>query len=643
MTWGLAIRAGATALTALTTLTIGAVGLVATAGTANAAGGLGEKGKATFVATNDGKPITVTQTLTITNESPSTATTFYFWDGYPLWLPNGGTNLRATSNGAALKVRQTTVKGQKYADVTFPKRLVYGQTRTFTVTYSIPGAPPRSSGPGRVGKGYVAIDVFSPGDEAKATIDIVAPQVMTVDLGETHSDKDSGTNRISTLTGGGPDGLWSLLSLRDSSQTLKKDITVDDHTFKLVAFPGDTAWIAHITKNLPPTVRELEKLTGQNWPTSSTSISEDFSRQVYGWDGTYKNGDINISEALDPALLAHELSHAWSNDDNLDQRWLTEGVAQELTTQVMAAAKGKDEEHPRVSPTQKGAFPLAEWNDDSDSATAAEDYAYPASWNAVHALVAGSTPASRPTLFRALTSKHSIYDTPDAKANDLVLQGMGWQQVYDLFEVTGGNTKARATMTSWVTGPKTAAEFTARDAARKTYVAHDKLDGDWALPRGVRQAMASWNFSAANAGLTQTTALSTLAATAQAAGTKAHVDTKGVRTAYERASDTPDYDRVTAQLRAFERQAKTYGELRADVADANPLADLGGLVLQPDLSLDQAEASLAKGNVDAAGRSLDRADTAVGLSTAFGAGLLLGVPALVAAFLLWLRSRRRRS
>ncbi len=124
MTWGVSIRAAATALSTVAA----AVGLVATAAVANAEGGLAEKGKATFVVPSDGKPITVTQTMTVTNQSPSTARKYFFWTGYPLWLPNGGTQVKATSNGSPISVKVTTEAGQKYADVTFAKRLQYGQT-----------------------------------------------------------------------------------------------------------------------------------------------------------------------------------------------------------------------------------------------------------------------------------------------------------------------------------------------------------------------------------------------------------------------------------------------------------------------------------------------------------------------------------
>ncbi len=197
-------------------------------------------------------------------------------------------------------------------------------------------------------------------------------------------------------------------------------------------------------------------------------------------------------------------------------------------------------------------------------------------------------------------------------------------------------------MTAGVTGAKGATQFTARDAARNAYAANDKVDGDWALPRGVRQAMARWNFPVARAGLTQTQALSTQAATAQAAAAKVGLDTKAVRTAYEKASDTADYDTVAAQLRAFNSQAKTYGNLRTDVEDANPLASLGGLVLRPSANLDRAQAALAKGDTKAAGKALEGAETAAGNSTLAGGGLLVGIPALLSGLFFGLRALTRR-
>ncbi|KGN30550.1 hypothetical protein N802_06955 [Knoellia sinensis KCTC 19936] len=644
MPWGIFRRAATTALmTTAAAVALAGSSIVASAGVANAEAGLSESGTATYVASDDGKPIRVTQKVTVTNRKASTATTFYYWDGYALWLPSGGTGVKVTSNGATLSAKVSTHEGQKYADIDFPRRLQYGQSRTFTVTYTIPGSPPRSDASGRVGKGYAALEVFSPGDAGQATIEVVAPRTMGVDMTEKWTETARGDDRVSTIAGGGPHGLWSRLSLRDSSQTLTREVTVDDHTFTVVGFPGDTAWVDHIEKNLPRAVRELEKLTGQDWPYKTTNIAEDSSRQVYGWDGVYRNGNISISEAIDPSLLAHELSHAWAND-NLAERWLSEGLAQELTTQVMRLTKNKDEDRDRVRPTQKDAIPLIDWEyNASAKATETEEYGYPASWNAVHALVEGSTPQSRPELFNALTTKRTIYDVPSDAS--LLGHATTWEQAHDLFEVVGGNTKTRSIMQSWVVGPAKKRQFDARAAARKTYLAHEKLDGAWGSPRGVRQAMAEWNFAAAQTFMGQTKDLATQAASAQAAATKAGLDPKGLRTAYEQADSTAEYDAARKHFTTFASHATSYGELRTSVEDANPMATLGALALRPEAALDDARAAITAGKPEAATRALESAEAKTGLATLVGGLLLLGLPALLAALVLLLRrirGRRRR-
>lgn len=616
--------------------------LVATAGVANAAGGLSELGESTYVVTDDGKPIKVTQKVTVTNRKASTSTTYFFWTGYTVWLPNGGSDLRATSNGSPLRTEVITRDGQQYADVSFPRELRYGQSRTFTLTYTIPGSPPRSEGSGRVGKGYAAIEVFSPGDAGSSTIEIRAPRWMALDSSEPATETQSGDTRISTISGGGPDGLWSRLSLRDSSQTLKKEVTVDDHVFNVVAFPGDTAWADHIAKSLPPTVRALEELTGQNWPTRTTHIYEDFSRLVYGWDGTYEGGNITVSEAIDPALLAHELAHAWAQGSNLEGRWLVEGLAQELATQVMATTKGKDQSRDTVRPTSKDAIPLLEWEGGVDgSATETEDYAYPASWQAVHALVAGSKAKARPELFKALTSRGTVYDAP----GDSLSSAVGWEQAYDLFEITGGNTKTSSIMQTWVTGSSTKPQLTARTAARTAYAAHEKLDGEWSSTRGVRQAMAEWNFAAATTSMKDAEGLARAAAAAQAAAAKSGLDPKGARTAYERAGSADEYASVAKQLAAFTTEADTYAALRSKVDDANPIANLGALVLRPGDRLDEARSAFAEGKPRAATQALSTAETLSGLTFLTGLGILIAVPALIAglAVLIGRGFRRRRT
>jgi hypothetical protein len=613
---------------------------VVTAGPAHADQDLLQKGSSRYVVSDTGAPVKVAQEVTLTNRRPSTATHYFFLEGYPLWLPSGATDLRATSRGSSIPVSLVKRDGLDFAAVSFPTPLRYGQSRTFTVTYTITGSPPRSSRPGRVGRGYAALDVFSPGDTGQATVEVVSPRWMTLDLGVDYTEKAVGDNRVATVSGGGPHGLWSMLSLRDPSQVAKRSVSVDDHTFSVVGFPGDTKWSAFIAQQLPPTVRELERLTGQQWPSATTTITEDFSRQVYGWDGAYEKGAIDVSESLDPTLLAHELAHAWANFDHLEDRWLVEGLAQELTTQAMAGLKGKDATHQRVTPTQKGAFPLAGWEATDGAAGKAEAYGYPASWRAVHELVAGST-AAGPELFRALTTRKTPYDIPGEKT--LLTHPTTWRQAYDLFEVVGGNGRTRELMTRWVLSKEDAKVLTARQAARTAYAAQDVRDGTWAPPRGVRAAMADWDFTASGRALALTRELAEEASSAQEAASTHGVDAKAVRAAYQGAADTQEYRDVERQLTTFTRQVSAYGSLRADVGAANPVARLGAAVLSSTADLAGAKAAMERGDAGAADRALEAARSRAGMATWTGAGLVLAALTLLGLAALLVRRLRRRS
>ena len=639
MTLGGRGRVGAPAVVGA--MVVALTSAVVTAGPVHADQDLLQKGSARYVVSDTGAPVKVTQQVTLTNRRPSTATYYYYLEGYKLWLPSGATHLSATSNGSSIPASVGALNGQDYASIRFPSPLRYGQSRTITVAYTIPGAAPRSSRPARVGKGYAALDVFSPGDAGQATVEVVSPRWMTIDLGVDHTEETTGDTRVATISGGGPAGLWSMLSLRDPSQAVKHSVRVDDHTFSVVGFPGDTRWSAYVAKQLPPAVRELERLTGQAWPTPNTTVTEDFSRQVYGWDGVYERGAIDISEALDPSLLTHELAHAWANHDNLDERWLVEGLAQELTTRAVPALKAKDAARKRVTPGQKGAVRLTDWAATGDVAGKVEDYAYPASWTAVHELVEGSTTSSRPELFKALTSRGTPYDVAGEKT--LLTHGTTWRQAYDLFEVVGGNRRTRQVMSRWVVDAKTAEVLAARTAARKAYAAADQRDGAWSPPRGVRAAMADWDFTASGRALALTHDLAGQAAAAQRAAARYGVDAKVLRAAYQGADDTSEYREVGARLSAFTRQVEAYGDQRTAAASSNPLARLGGLAVSPAGQLRAAEAALEKGDPAAAGGALEAARSRAARATWVGVGLVAGVLLLLVggAALLARRSRRR--
>jgi len=634
------------ALGMLAAALLGAASVAITAAPAQAADGLAESGLARYVVSDEGKPVQVEQVLAVTNQRPPTASRSYYSRGYSLWLPDGGSNLEATSNGSRLSVSVRKSHGEQFADITFPSPLAYGQSRTIRVTYTIKGAPPRSEARGRVGKGYAAFDVYSPGGAGRAVIEVVAPRSMETDLGLPTEHSDDGDTRTTVAKGGGPFGLWGGASLRDPDQAAKSTVTVGSDTFDVVGFPGDTAWSRHIATRLPPTIRALEKVSGQKWPSQQTTITEDLSGEVYGWAGSYDKGDIKVSEALDPALLAHELSHAFASYDNLAERWLTEGLAQEMATEISAITKVQDRPHPTVRAGQDGAFPLADWPGGFGVATSAEAFGYPASWRAMHALMDGSTPASRPELVRALTTKATVYDAPGEVTT--AANPTTWRQAYDLFEVMGRNTRTRSIMTTWVVGPQDAKAIAARATARVAYAKADRLDGDWSLPRGVRTPMGDWDFSAATKAMAQVRDLAGPALAAQQVATKAGLDTKDLRSAYQVADEQYEYQQVAAQLGAFLGEARAYESVQSEVRTAGPLERLGAGFVPTDQQVADAKASIEDLQFTDAETALASARSRLGTAKLVGTAivgvalLVLLIIVLMTAMAVRRHGRRRR-
>ncbi len=244
---------------------------------AGADDGLGLRGSARYVVPADGQPVRVTATITATNQLAPSGSTVYHWDTLSSWLPAAVTDLSARSGHRLLSVRRVTQGGQSYAQVRLPQRLLHGQSQTVILTYLIPGSSPRSADRARVGLGYAAFDIFSEGDAGQARIEIVSPATMHLDLGLPHTERAAGPNRIATVTGGGPTGLWTQLSLRDTSHTLSEQVSIDAKTVTIEAWPGDTRWLNFQTGTAPKAIAILQELTAQQWPHDRATIAEDAS------------------------------------------------------------------------------------------------------------------------------------------------------------------------------------------------------------------------------------------------------------------------------------------------------------------------------------------------------------------------------
>ena len=357
--------------------------------------GLSTGGRSRYVL--DAKAATVTGTVAIDlrNTTPSRGGFFYYYDGFTVPVPAGATKLRARSRGSTLPVslKPSDDPSTRLARISFPN-LLYGRSRTITLTFQVPGEKPRARDSTRVGPGYASFAVYGVGDAGRNTVEVVAPASMTFDAtSDDFTATQQGASTTHTMTTSSDEGgSWAVVSLRDPKRTDERTVEVNGASVKLGGFQDDPSWGRFVAGQVTKGIPALEKLVGAPWPGGLERIREDASPTLRGYDGWFDATDdeIVIGEQLDADLVLHELSHAWVSEDRFDQRWISEGLAQVLAERAVKSTGGTPAKHPKVTPGSKKAIALNSWEGSASSrAESVDDYAYPAAYAATTALVGG--------------------------------------------------------------------------------------------------------------------------------------------------------------------------------------------------------------------------------------------------------------
>lgn len=574
---------------------------------------------------------------------------FYYFDSFTVPVPAGSESLRAESGGASLPVslEGTADPGVSLARMSFPD-LRYGETRRITLSFDIPGEPPRSKDPTRVGPGYATFVVYGPGDEGRNQVEVTAPSSMSfLSTTDDFQPSESGgtTTYVATRnTDGG--GLWAAVSLRDPKQTAERTVDVDeDLAVVLEAFPDDRKWSAFVAEKVVKGIPALEELVGSSWPGGLQRIREDASPILRGYDGWFDPNDdeIVVGEQLDSDLIFHELSHAWFDDTRFDERWLTEGLAQVVAERTVKATGGTPMEHPAVSRTAPGAFALNTWEGDArDRSGEADAYAYPASYLVMSRLTRRLDDERFAAVVGAGIRGERAYDPPGTVAASA--GRTTWSDWLDLVETRAGVANAPALFSQWVLTKEQRGQLKARSRARAAYAALDAADGSWLPPEGLRDAMTFWDFERAE---TVHTAVAPLGAPATAVQTAAEHSglpvPVAVRESYEKADTEDDYRDLAASLpRAASAITAVGAAQREASAEHDPFTDLGQSLLQVDERAGQAVALLEDGDVDRASVLARDATGRAAWALPAGIGLPLLVVLLLVAGALLARGHVRR-
>ncbi|TQL66243.1 hypothetical protein FB381_0092 [Nocardioides albertanoniae] len=585
--------------------------------------GVAESSRTRYVLDESAGVVKVKAEITVTNQQPSSGSTYYFLTGHSIPIPADAKRLEATSNGAELDATTERVKGTgiDVATVSFAN-LYYGKSRTITWTYELQGAPIRAKTNNiRIGKGYAVFPVLGVGDDHSVTVEVVLPSSMDFSSSAPgfKAKKSKGKKTTWKATGGFLEGG---VSARDPKVYDEEKMAVGDTQVSLQSFPGDRDWLDFAEKEVTKGLPALEKLIGKSWPGGLDTIREDVSSEALGYAWFDENAkEIVVSEDLDAAILYHEMTHAWINPKTVSGRWLSEGLTEVVAQRATKVTGSTGQSYPKVKRGSEDAFALLSWDAAGRDVTAEVDaYGYPAAYTAVFKMVAGLSDKEFTAVVNAAYEGRTVYDRP----GDDVLQGTtDWHTFLDLVQRYDTDASPEKALRTWVLTPKAEKELARRAEARKSYAAVDRADGDWVPPEGLRKAMASWRFddAATVTGLIEDAGAG--ATELQAAAKKAGLPASAAaKEAYEGADIADEYASLATWLPQAAQVTEEVGEATSNVdGTQNPVTELGELVLLLDVGAGSARADLDAGHLEDASATAARVQDRAGW--AFGTGLFV--------------------
>jgi hypothetical protein len=639
--------------------------------------------------------VAVTVVQKITNHTPSTATAYdcsirgvdpyygpyeikrtchtttrYYYYQWSVVTEAGATNVQAKVTGGTATLK----KGTKNADyqtwlIGIPKTF-NGQSRTITVTYRLPGKPPRSADSTRINGAYVSfygIAQYSDNSSVKVLVPIAFD--TSTDGGPIQYSADRGGYRVYTSGKVVDPGAWYVgINATNDAGRVHASVTSDEgRPIEIEAWPGDKAWMTAVHDEAAGSISALEDLIGQPLPGNGPVRIDEVSGGELGsaYIGAYdKDARLaTVSEDYTQAgTVAHELSHVWFNDDLFAARWLSEGYASWAERAVGTNA----------TVCAPGAYPgtgkpdLELWRFADPRATQEQldivDYEYDAACKIVTDTVRKiGTDRMRDVLGVLLSEEAAYPGTQDVRIGGRV----DWRQWLDAVDERGSlpagidDTTAIADMLE-AQGIASDVKLEGRADAR-THLAGVRravadAAGEWAVPAGVLTAMRDWKFADAEGMMTAAEGVLTTVHEIAGVLPAASVASSPFASKVAAATSVEGLRAVQADATARLEEARavttsvTAAVARAH-ADPGLVAQVGLIGEDPVGTADAAQRAVAAGDLDGATAKVAELDTvlasAAGNGTTRitvvggGAAALVLVSLLLTAFLVW-RARVRR-
>lgn len=455
--------------------------------------------------------VTIDLSVTADKANRTTATGYfqYFFDGTFLAIPAEVGDLRVTDGaGRALDYDiDDTVPDVIQLFIDFRQNLFYRQTTDVIISFTLPGGAARGDELTRVNGAYAGFQAWVDPRLEEATLAVITP-VGFVDR-STGSEAFASADRRAGQDGDelwfvaddiDPEFQWASVSLARDGSLITTDFDVDDAEFDVLSWPGDQVWTEFVTDNLETGLPILADQIGLPWPIDGElTVIESYDPYLNGYAGWYdvRAEEIEIGDELDTHVMFHELSHVWFNGALFDERWITEGLADEFGAEVVEAIGEERPEPPSTNRSNSAAIALNRWSVLSDDVDQ-EEWAYGASWRVTRAMADIVGLDVLAAAARAASNDEIAYvgdGAPETLARD-----RDWRLYLDLIENRGQveDDGIGELFDQWIVEPDQDDDLAERSVRRDRYAELDRAGEPWAPPLAVRRALSRWEFDDAD-------------------------------------------------------------------------------------------------------------------------------------------------
>ena len=432
----------------------------------------------------------------------------YYVDQTSAVVDNAAEALTAVSGGHAL----TTVPGDagdafRPVTIQFP-RLFNGKRRTMVVSYTVRGGEPRSDAPVRTLRAFARFCVPANGSTS-GTVTVRVPKrfSMTTSGAKLTAGTSGGDRVFSSGTIRSTAGWQACFSGTNAGAYRTERLAgPGGSTIRLRSWPEDPTWADGVRDDVTSSLPMLERLTGVA-PTASGPIDIREAGSASQASGSFDAGTNTITLGEDfgePALVQHELAHAWFNRSTFADTWLAEGFAEWAGRSVAG-------ETPCAAPDDSaGSIDIAHWATVAPGSSATDHDAavaqYLAACHVITAVADAAGEERMTTAIIALLARRDPYAVDGAGAGTRASKVATWQDWLDAVDELALDPAgapeglAAGLLVQYKVAPDP--DLLARRAeARRAYRALLAASPEWAVPVAVRAPLADWKFDAASAAI----------------------------------------------------------------------------------------------------------------------------------------------